>query len=183
MKEIKEIIKPDHTFELFYFKFFGGTMERDFLSKLKNNYKGQKKFLSKLGFKELLNDDELIFDISREGNHTNYKSYFDNGRLKFEYTSDKDEDYKIDKSTETFELFYKDCQPKFRFSYEKDEIHGDTIDYQAFYNNGQLYRRCFFKNDLLEGIFEEYYIFGELNIKRNYVNGKNQENSQLIGFE
>lgn len=138
MKQLSQILRPEYTYDLFYFRFFAGRGERDFLPKLNNNFKGHKKFLSKLGFKELLNDDELIFDISREGKRTNCKSYFDNGRLKFEYTLDKDEDYKIAKSTETFELFYKDCQPKFRFSYQIDEEDLATGDYQTFYNNGQL---------------------------------------------
>ncbi len=300
-KEIQDIIKPEHTYEVFYSTFFGNRWEPNFHSNLKGNFKSQIKFLSQIGFQELANDDEIIFDRSLKDYYTrqNCESYFDNNRLKFKYAVKDVEGQRLDTRIETFELFYKDCQPKFRFSYKINELEVISGRYEVFYGNGQmkekggfssskdsferfskdgqlteyynnetfykyhengklhyritlegsrkhgpyelydktgaliekgaykydemndgscewnfedrqlyrrcfykngllegsfeefhpngqLYRRCFYKNGILEGIFEEYLLFGEPSIKRNYVNGKNQDNkdrNQYMGFD
>lgn len=61
--------------------------------------------------------------------------------MKFKYTFENTQDPYLDYGVETFELFYEDAQPKFRFRYETDEIDGVTGNYQTFYDNGQLKER------------------------------------------
>lgn len=139
-KDSNELIQPQETYGIFYWRIFGVRKYANFLSTLQEEFKAQLEFLSELGFEELANDDEFLCEESFKSDSVrlNCRSYHNNGHLKFEYTFENTRDPFLDYGVETFELFYDDAQPKFRFEYEIDEIDGVTGSYKAFYDNGQL---------------------------------------------
>jgi len=165
MKEIKEIVKPQETYGNFYWLIFGARKEPNFLSTLQDQFRGQLKFLTDLGLEELANQDEILYDQSFKSHSVslNCKSYHENGHLKFEYTFENPKRPFLDSGVESFELFYEDCQPKFRFRYERDEEDFTSGDYQMFYNNGQLkesgslYSNSSFERFSKTGQIKEYY--------------------------
>jgi len=304
-KLIPELEKPDYETDVsqFYHKFLYPSWNKHFLINLKKRFNEQFKYLRKIGFQELVNNDEIMFS-EKIYDRTPYdcrncESYYSNGQLKFQNRIENCGDSYWDSGVETFNLYYRSGRLKFKNTYDyadksvnselyyedgqlkekhdwegssehyyKDgtlkenhrtvssncyiplntfekyytngqlnyrlnlngsrrhgpfelyDEHGEMIEkgsyswdeikdgpFEGYFEDGQLYRRCFYKNGLLEGsfeeyhpngqlyrrcdyknglregIFEEYYIFGKLNIKRNYVNGKDQENSQFIGFD
>lgn len=179
-KQIPEIIKPVDTYGYFYWFFFSHRWELNFTTKLKDHFKRQKKFLSKLGFQELANEDKILFDKSRKYDRTNRncESYFDNGRLKFKYTLKDHKDPLLDNGTQTFELFYKNGRPKFKFSYKVNEINGTTGNYQMYYGNGQLKEKG--SLTFSDGPFERFSRNGQLTEKyNNETFEKYHENEKL----
>jgi hypothetical protein len=138
--ESKKVIQPQETYGIFYWRIFGVRKYANFLSTLQDEFKAQLEFLTELGIKELAKDDEILCEESFKSDSVrlNCRSYHNNGHLKFEYTFENTQDPYLDYGVETFELFYEDAQPKFRFEYEIDEIDGVAGSYKAFYDNGQL---------------------------------------------
>jgi antitoxin component YwqK of YwqJK toxin-antitoxin module len=139
-KNSKEIMQPQETYGIFYWRIFGVRKYANFLSTLQYEFKAQLEFLTELGIKELAKDDEILCEESFKSDSVrlNCRSYDKNGHLKFEYTFENAQGPYLDSGVETFELFYEDAQPKFRFEYEIDEIDGVAGSYKAFYDNGQL---------------------------------------------
>ena len=81
-----------------------------------------------------------------------------------------------------YEAYFEDGQLYQRCFYKNDLLEGS---FEEYHPNGQLDRRCFYKKGLLEGIFKEYDLFGGVSIKRDYINGKNQDTkdkNQYLGF-
>jgi len=139
-KDSEEVFQLQETYGIFYWRIFGVRKYANFLYTLKDEFKAQLEFLTELGFEELANDDEILCEESFKSDSVrlNCRSYHKNGHLKFAYTFENAQGPYLDNGVETFELYYEDAQPKFRFRYETDEIDGATGSYQVFYNNGQL---------------------------------------------
>lgn len=129
------------------------------------------------------------FDYNNE--NTTYEKYYTNGQLHyrinlkgsrrhglFELYDEHGEmiekgSYAYDEIKDGhYEGYFEDGQLYQRCFYKNGLLEGS---FEEYHPNGQLYRRCVYKNGLREGIFEVYYIFGKLNFKRNYVNGKIQD--------
>ena len=51
---------------------------------------------------------------------------------------------------------------------KNDELEGE---YSSYHYNGQLFEKCYYKNDELEGEYLSYYNNGQLWEKRYYKNG------------
>ncbi len=45
-------------------------------------------------------------------------------------------------------------------------------EYKSWYENGKLYRHCFYKNDELDGEYKMWKKYGQLYVHQLYKNGK-----------
>ena len=178
-KQILEIKVPDYSTSpsTFYYHFFDNKGDGEFLFYLKDIFKSSIEYLRRIGFQELANNDTLIFDIARENDivNRNCKSFYDNGQLKFQNKLENCEDIFLDKGIETFELYFKSGQLKFKNTHDND-ISGDTRNSQLYYENGQLKEN----SDHLNGYYEQFYEDGTLKEKqRNDTYEKYYDNGQL----
>lgn len=58
-----------------------------------------------------------------------------------------------------------------RYTYINDQIYGD---YEEYYGNGKLFKKCVYVADKIHGEYIEYYDNGQIMEKTNYNNGRKQ---------
>ena len=66
-------------------------------------------------------------------------------------------------------IYYSNGELSKKCSYKNDKPEGE---YLSYHNNGELSKKCNYKNGKLEGEYLSYHSNGKLYIKCNYKNGK-----------
>ena len=140
-KQIPELEKPDYKTEVsnIHNKFLYPSWSKYFLINLKNRFNEQFEYLRKIGFQELVNNDEIIFSEKTNDitpyDIRNCKSYYSNGQLKFQNRIKNCWDSYWESGIETFELYYRSGRLKFQNTYDYAD---KSVNSELYYEDGQL---------------------------------------------
>ena len=95
--------------------------------------------------------------------------YYDDGRIKRAYSVDENGNKQGPYERYYDKRYHENGQLERKCTYKDDELDGP---YETYYDNGQLYEKCTYKDGEYDGPYEDYHDNGRLRIKCTYKDGK-----------